>query len=144
MVLGGGSTGLAAFLVTLLQRATQSPRLVILSKNPGHIVMNLLQREGHQVQLCTSREALEVALSVNPEMVVLETDVLSGLIGELRTTQQHLRAVSGLIPICSYCKKIRKPDGEWEPIEIYLGHSIPGEFTHTLCPTHRDLPNQKL
>jgi hypothetical protein len=138
MVIGNGPPGLAAFTITLLQRANPTPRVVILSKDPGHIVATLLEREGHQLQRCTSREALEVALSIDPDLVVVETEVLSGLIHELRTTQEHLRAVSGLIPICSYCKKIRNPEVEWEAIDMYLSRSIPGEFTHTLCPSHRD------
>lgn len=137
MVIGNGPPGLAAFTVRLLQRANPTPRIVILSKDPGHIVAALLQREGHQLQRCTSREALEVASSIGPDLVVVENEVLSGLIQELRSAQEHLRAVSGLIPICSYCKKVRKPDGEWEAIDIYFGRSIPGEFTHTLCPDHR-------
>jgi hypothetical protein len=137
MVIGNGPPGLAAFTVMLLQRANPSPRIVILSKDPGHIVAALLKREGHQLQRCSSKEALEVASSIGPDLVVVENEVLSGLLHELRTAQEHLRAISGLIPICSYCKKVRKPDGEWEAIDVYLGRSIPGEFTHTLCPQHR-------
>jgi hypothetical protein len=137
MVLGNGPPGLAAFTITLLQRATPKPRIVILSKDPGHIVAALLQREGHQLQRCTSREALEVASAIGPDLLVVENEVLNGLIEELRSAQEHLRALSGLIPICSYCKKVRKRDGEWEAIDIYLGRLIPGEFTHTLCPQHR-------
>ena len=137
MVLGDSPSGLVPFLVALLQRAQGPARVVVLSKDPGPVVANLLQREGHQLQICNSREALEISLSIRPDLVVLEPDVLSGLIAEWSSAQERLRALSGLGPICSHCKKIRKPDGQWEAIEAYLGRNFPCEFTHTLCPTHR-------
>jgi hypothetical protein len=140
MVLGDSPSGLGSFVVALLQRGQGPARVVVLSKDPGPVVTSLLQREGHQLQICNPREALEISLSIRPDLVVLEPEVLTGLIAELSAAQERLRSLSGLIAICSHCKKVRKSDGQWEAIETYLGRNFPCEFTHTLCPAHRQIP----
>jgi CheY-like chemotaxis protein len=41
---------------------------------------------------------------------------------------------SGLLPICSHCKKIRDGDNHWHALEIYFREHFNVEFTHGLCP----------
>lgn len=56
------------------------------------------------------------------------------LIVELKEALFRVRTLSGLLPICSSCKKIRDDEGRWQPLEDYIrGHSE-AEFTHTICP----------
>jgi len=55
------------------------------------------------------------------------------------TTQQRLlareaRALSGLLPICSYCKKIRNADGGWQPLEVYISQHSEALLSHSFCP----------
>jgi DNA-binding response OmpR family regulator len=53
---------------------------------------------------------------------------------ESRQREHHLRT---LMPICSYCKKIRGDEDDWEPIDQYLAeHGY--RFTHAVCPTCLD------
>jgi sigma-B regulation protein RsbU (phosphoserine phosphatase) len=53
---------------------------------------------------------------------------------ESRQREHHLRT---LMPICSYCKKIRGDRDDWEPIDRYLAeHGY--RFTHAVCPTCLD------
>jgi DNA-binding response OmpR family regulator len=53
---------------------------------------------------------------------------------ESRQREHHLRT---LMPICSYCKKIRGDKDEWEPIDQYLAeHGY--RFTHAVCPSCMD------
>jgi len=42
--------------------------------------------------------------------------------------------LEGLLPICSYCKKIRNNSGDWERIEQYIKKRSDAEFTHGICP----------
>lgn len=53
---------------------------------------------------------------------------------ELERTIVEIKAMRGIIPICSYCKVIRNNDGAWEPIEVYLTHHSDIKFTHGICP----------
>jgi hypothetical protein len=56
------------------------------------------------------------------------------LIAELRDTISTVRTLSGLLPICSSCKKIRDDQGYWNQIEKYISKHSAAEFTHGLCP----------
>ena len=57
------------------------------------------------------------------------------LIVELRSTLRKLRTLSGLLPICSSCKKIRDDKGYWNQIETYIRQRSEADFTHGICPT---------
>jgi hypothetical protein len=56
------------------------------------------------------------------------------LIAELQDTISTVRTLSGLLPICSSCKKIRDDQGYWNHIERYISKHSRAEFTHGLCP----------
>lgn len=47
--------------------------------------------------------------------------------------RSEVRALHGLLPICSFCKKIRNDDKKWEPIETYIAARSEAEFTHGVC-----------
>lgn len=57
-----------------------------------------------------------------------------GLIGQLREALEKVRTLSGLLPICGSCKKIRDDAGYWQRIEQYLGDHTGAQFSHGLCP----------
>ena len=42
--------------------------------------------------------------------------------------------LSGLLPICSYCKRIRKEENRWQQLEVYLSEHSEAEFSHGICP----------
>jgi hypothetical protein len=46
----------------------------------------------------------------------------------------RIKVLSGLIPICAYCKKIRDDKGFWNKLEAYLLEHSEATFTHGLCP----------
>jgi len=56
------------------------------------------------------------------------------LILELQDALNKVKVLSGLIPICSYCKKIRDDKGYWEKVEDYIRTHADVEFTHSICP----------
>lgn len=56
------------------------------------------------------------------------------LISELREAVSKIRTLSGLLPICSSCKKIRDDKGYWRQIESYIQEHSEAEFTHGICP----------
>lgn len=51
----------------------------------------------------------------------------------LREVQQ----LEGMLPVCSWCRKIRDDSGAWEDLETYVGHHSKATFTHGLCPDCR-------
>lgn len=48
--------------------------------------------------------------------------------------QHRVAELRGLLPICSYCKRIRNEDGSWESLEGYVGGRTSASFSHQLCP----------
>ena len=56
------------------------------------------------------------------------------LIQELTEALKHVKTLSGLLPICAACKKIRNDDGYWEQVETYIKSRSNAEFTHGICP----------
>lgn len=56
------------------------------------------------------------------------------LIKELQAATNQVRMLRGLLPICSYCKRIRNENNEWESIEVYIRDRSAAEFSHGICP----------
>jgi branched-subunit amino acid transport protein AzlD len=52
---------------------------------------------------------------------------------ELNESDAKVRILSGLLPICASCKKIRNEAGSWEQFETYIRDHSQAEFTHGLC-----------
>ncbi len=56
------------------------------------------------------------------------------LIEELQTALDNVKMLSGLLPVCSKCKKIRNDENHWQPIEKYINEHSEVQFSHSLCP----------
>jgi len=56
------------------------------------------------------------------------------LVAGLQKALEDVKLLSGLLPICMWCKKIRDDQGYWNAIEHYLRQHSEAEFTHGICP----------
>ncbi|MEI7733742.1 MAG: hypothetical protein WCO56_29525, partial [Verrucomicrobiota bacterium] len=56
------------------------------------------------------------------------------LIQDLQHALAHVKSLSGLLPICAGCKKIRDDKGYWNQVESYITKHSEATFTHGLCP----------
>ncbi|MEW6237067.1 MAG: hypothetical protein AB1656_16910 [Candidatus Omnitrophota bacterium] len=56
------------------------------------------------------------------------------LILELRGALTQVRTLSGLLPICASCKKIRDEKGYWNQLENYIQDHSDAIITHGICP----------
>jgi hypothetical protein len=52
----------------------------------------------------------------------------------LQRALSKIRTLSGLLPICSSCKKIRDDKGYWHQVESYISDHSKAEFSHSICP----------
>lgn len=55
-------------------------------------------------------------------------------VGELTVALGRVKQLSGMLPICASCKKIRNDAGYWTQIESYIKDHSEAEFTHGICP----------
>jgi len=53
---------------------------------------------------------------------------------ELMEALVQVKQLKGLLPICMYCKKIRKDENYWQQIEQYLVENSAADFSHSICP----------
>lgn len=56
------------------------------------------------------------------------------VIAELEQSLEKIKVLSGLVPICSFCKNIRNDAGYWEQMEAYIEKYSDAQFSHGLCP----------
>ncbi len=56
------------------------------------------------------------------------------LISHLEEALKEVKTLTGLIPICASCKKIRDDKGFWNQIELYIREHSDAEFSHGICP----------
>ncbi len=56
------------------------------------------------------------------------------LIIELQNALSEVKKLSGFLPICSSCKKIRDDEGYWQQVENYISDHSEALFSHSICP----------
>jgi hypothetical protein len=59
---------------------------------------------------------------------------LAAHVAELELALANVRQLSGLLPICSYCKSIRDDSDYWHKVEEYVTDHSDARFTHGICP----------
>ena len=116
------------------------------------IVHDITERKQAEEALQNYREHLEelvrertTNLEVKNEQLMAEIaqrkeaeSAREKLILELQNALLKIRMLSGLLPICSSCKKIRDDGGYWEQIEVYIKDHSEADFSHSICPECAD------
>jgi len=67
--------------------------------------------------------------------LVAEQAVLKETITQLESEKGKVKELSGVVPICSYCKGIRDDKGYWNKLEEYIAKHAGAEFSHGICET---------
>jgi len=76
---------------------------------------------------------LHARISVGMRVIDLETDLKARLL-DLNSAKRRIKKLSGLLPICYHCKKIRDDRGYWNELEKYITDHSDAEFSHAICP----------
>jgi sigma-B regulation protein RsbU (phosphoserine phosphatase) len=72
-------------------------------------------------------------VGIGKQMVQLQ-QALTERVAELREALVNVKQLGGLLPICSYCKKIRDDQNYWTQVESYVGKHSDAKFSHSICP----------
>jgi response regulator RpfG family c-di-GMP phosphodiesterase len=59
---------------------------------------------------------------------------LAERVAELQDALSNVKQLHGLLPICSYCKRIRGDDQYWQQVEGYIADHSEAQFSHGICP----------
>ncbi len=74
---------------------------------------------------------------VEPHILRSKVQVFTDLYEQRRQIERHLeeiKTLKGMLPICSFCKKIRDDKGYWDELEVYIRDHSDAEFSHSVCP----------
>ena len=53
---------------------------------------------------------------------------------DLKTALDEIKQLRGILPMCSFCRRIRDGEGHWVPVEIYIHDHSAARISHGLCP----------
>lgn len=81
-------------------------------------------------RLVIAKRVLDGELS---DRIKIEAD-LRAKQNKLQEALSEVKTLSGLLPICASCKKIRDDRGYWEQIEVYIEDHSNAAFSHGICP----------
>ncbi len=76
---------------------------------------------------------LRARVQVGVRVVELQ-GALADRVGELEEALANVKQLSGLLPICSYCKKIRDDQNYWQQVEAFVATRTEARFSHSICP----------
>jgi DNA-binding response OmpR family regulator len=115
-------TGFGAYAILLTGRSSRSDVVIGLEAGADDYVTKpfdpaeLLARVQVGVRVVSLREAL------------------ASRVRELEQALSRVRRLHGLLPICSYCKKIRDDRNYWRQVESYISEHSDAAFSHGICP----------
>ncbi|MBI2838253.1 MAG: response regulator transcription factor [Acidobacteria bacterium] len=77
----------------------------------------------------------ELAAGVQAGARILQLQIdLERRVKELEQAQAHVTRLQGLLPICSYCKRIRDDKAYWHQVDVHISEHSTLTFTHGVCP----------
>jgi hypothetical protein len=79
-------------------------------------------------------QTLEERVNLRTRQLQQQTESGERLIVELKDSLAKVKTLSGLLPICASCKKIRDDQGYWNQLEGYISARSGAEFSHGICP----------
>ncbi|MCK5147506.1 response regulator transcription factor [bacterium] len=107
----------------------------------------LLTAKGHKEDIASGLEAgaddylikpfdpreLNARLHVGIRMIELQNK-LKDHVEKLQDALDNVQKLEGMLPICSYCKKIRNDKNYWTQVESYISAHTMAQFSHSICP----------
>ncbi|TAK58541.1 MAG: response regulator [Bacteroidetes bacterium] len=116
---------------------TAAPELPIIIISGKHSERFAIKTVGQGVQDFFFKDMLQpemlrraIRYGVERKRLELERE---RLLNELRDALDKVKTLSGLLPMCAWCKKVRDDDGYWHLVEEYLVRHTDAQLTHGIC-----------
>jgi DNA-binding response OmpR family regulator len=118
------------------ERSTETPPYLILlsaRSNKADVVAGLDAGANDYLTKPFDSTELRARIQVGAHVLELQNN-LAVRVGELEAALSQVRQLQGLLPICSYCKKIRDEKNYWQRVDNYLSEHTDVRFSHGICP----------
>jgi DNA-binding response OmpR family regulator len=125
-------SGVATYLILLTSR-----------RNRTDVVAGLEAGADEYLVKPFDREELRARLKAGARIIDLQ-ERLATHVHELELALANVRKLSGLLPICSYCKSIRDDSDYWRQVEDYVTEHAEVQFSHGICPKCFDTVAQQM
>jgi len=107
------------------------------------VELDLRRKDGTIVRVlasCTAYRTKDAATSRIRMALVDISEIASAraererVIDELQDALRRVKTLSGLVPICAWCRKVRADEGFYQQLEHYISEHTDAKFTHGICP----------
>lgn len=111
------------------------PYLILLTANSDKedVVTGLDAGANDYLTKPFDRAELRARVQVGAHVLALQ-EVLAARVRELEAALSQVQQLQGMLPICSYCKKIRDDQNYWHRLESYISEHAEVTFSHGICP----------
>jgi CheY-like chemotaxis protein len=110
----------------------------VLKKYNERLVSKLKEKNAELEQsLAALQRAHDHIVELNTDLEHRVKERTAGLAArnkELTEALAEVKQLRGILPICSYCKKIRDDKDYWQSVEGYISHHTGSQFSHGICP----------
>lgn len=144
-----GMDGLEVCRKVRESQSTSPPYLILLTAmaTKDNVVKGIEAGANDYLSKPFHRDELRVRVGVGVQMLDLRR-ALTARVKELEAAFSQVRQLQGMLPICSYCKKIRNDQNYWQKVEGYISDRTDVEFSHGICPdcnlrVHEELAERK-
>jgi AmiR/NasT family two-component response regulator len=108
--------------------------IVILTAHESRSLVDKASEAGVAAYLTKPPKRAEIERAIIVALARFEDMMeLRRLNAELKEALAKVKTLSGLLPICMHCKKIRDDKGDWNQIEHYIHEHSEAEFSHSIC-----------
>ena len=114
---------------------TTPPYLILLTakSEKEDVVEGLCAGADDYITKPFNRQELHARIKVGLRISELQKNV-ADRVAELELALTRVKQLQGLLPICSYCKKIRDDQNYWQQVDSYISKHAEVEFSHGICP----------